>query len=111
MRFFSKLPLSGLLLAGLLGLALLLVPARAEKEKTADTTKKDEGFVSIFDGKTLNGWKVSAKTGHSRASKNTSGGKWEVVDGAITGTQDIKGNGGIWRLRSGAGDEQRLRPG
>ena len=104
MRFFSKLPLSGLLLAGLLGLALLLAPARAEKEKPADTTKKDEGFVSIFDGKTLNGWKVSAKTGHSRASKNTSGGKWEVVDGAITGTQDIKGNGGILLTEKDYGD-------
>ena len=53
------------------------------------------GFESIFDGKTLKGWHVSAKTGHSRTSKNKSGGKWEVVDGAITGTQDIPGNGGI----------------
>lgn len=54
-----------------------------------------EGFVSIFDGKTLKGWHVSAKSGHSRASKNTSGGKWEVVDGAITGSQDIPANGGL----------------
>jgi hypothetical protein len=55
----------------------------------------DDGFVSIFDGKTLDGWHVSAKSGHSRASKNTTGGDWKVVDGAITGTQDIPGNGGI----------------
>lgn len=55
----------------------------------------EEGFVPIFDGSTLNGWHVSAKSGHSRASKNTSGGDWKVVDGAITGTQDIPGNGGI----------------
>ena len=55
----------------------------------------DEGFVSIFDGKTLKGWTVSAKSGHSRTSKNTSGGKWEVVDGNITGSQDVPGNGGI----------------
>jgi hypothetical protein len=54
-----------------------------------------DGFVSIFDGKTLKGWHVSARTGHSRTSKNTTGGKWEVVDGAITGTQDIPGNGGL----------------
>src|SRR3954451_17237237 len=53
------------------------------------------GFVSIFDGKTLNGWHVSARTGHSRASKNTTGGKWVVQDGAIVGSQDIPGNGGI----------------
>ena len=41
------------------------------------------------------GWKVSPKTGHSRASKNKSGGKWVVKDGAIVGSQDIPGNGGI----------------
>ena len=30
----------------------------------------DKGFVAIFDGKTLDGWHVSAKTGHSGASKH-----------------------------------------
>jgi len=60
---------------------------------TAQTA--DPGFVPIFDGKSLNGWHVSAKTGHSKASEFKSGGKWTVQDGAITGTQDIPGNGGI----------------
>lgn len=55
----------------------------------------EPGFVSIFDGKSLAGWHVSAKTGHSRASKNESGGKWVIEGGAITGSQDIPGNGGI----------------
>ncbi len=55
----------------------------------------EDGFVPIFDGKTLNGWHVSPKTGHSRASKNQTGGKWVVKDGAIIGSQDIPGNGGI----------------
>ena len=55
----------------------------------------EEGFVSIFDGQSLKGWHPSAKTGHSRASKNQSAGKWIVKDGAIHGTQDIPGNGGI----------------
>lgn len=50
---------------------------------------------SIFDGKSLQGWHVSAQTGHSRASGNKSGGKWVVEDGAITGSQDAPGNGGI----------------
>ncbi len=58
-------------------------------------TAADTGFVPIFDGKTLNGWHVSAKTGHSRASQNKTGGKWVVEDGALIGTQDIPGNGGI----------------
>jgi hypothetical protein len=55
----------------------------------------EEGFVSIFDGKTLNGWHVSAKTGHSGASGHKSGGRWVIEDGAIIGSQDIPGNGGI----------------
>ncbi len=61
----------------------------------ADDKSKDDGFVSIFDGKTLDGWKVSAKTGHSSASKHKTGGKWVAMDGAIVGSQDIPGNGGI----------------
>ncbi|WCJ59305.1 DUF1080 domain-containing protein [Fontisphaera persica] len=55
----------------------------------------EPGFVPIFDGKTLQGWHVSAKTGHSRASTNTSGGRWVVENGAIVGSQDTPGNGGI----------------
>jgi hypothetical protein len=54
-----------------------------------------DGFTSIFDGKTLNGWHASAKTGHSAASQHKSGGRWVVEDGAIVGSQDIPGNGGI----------------
>lgn len=69
---------------------LLLAPSSRADEKPSD-----EGFTPIFDGKTLTGWKISAKTGHSGASKNKSGGRWEVVDGAINGSQDIPGNGGI----------------
>jgi hypothetical protein len=69
----------------------LAVQAEIPKPEKFDET----GFVSIFDGKSLNGWKVSAKTGHSRTSKNTSGGKWEAKDGAMLGSQDVPGNGGI----------------
>lgn len=49
----------------------------------------DDGFVSIFDGKTLQGWHISAKTGHG------TGGRWVVEDGVIVGNQDRPGNGGI----------------
>jgi hypothetical protein len=55
----------------------------------------EDGFVPLFDGRTLNGWHVSAKTGHSAASKHTTGGRWVVENGAIIGSQDIPGNGGI----------------
>ena len=81
-------------------LPLLLVPLMAAlvvlpAPSPADDKPSDEGFTPIFNGKDLTGWKVSARTGHSRASGNKSGGKWVVEDGAIVGSQDIPGNGGI----------------
>ena len=79
-----------LLLAAGCGLAAS-VRADPPKPETFD----DAGFVPIFNGKDLTGWKVSAKTGHSGTSKNTSGGKWGAKDGAIVGSQDVPGNGGI----------------
>jgi hypothetical protein len=67
----------------------------AGDKKGDEKGKADGDSVSIFDGKSLKGWHVSAKSGHSNTSKNKSGGKWEVEDGAIVGCQDIPGNGGI----------------
>lgn len=55
----------------------------------------DAGFETIFDGKSLQGWHVSTQTGHSGASMHTSGGKWQLKEGMIVGSQDIPGNGGI----------------
>jgi hypothetical protein len=75
--------------------ALVLVAAAITLPSTAGEKQKTDAYVSIFDGKTLEGWHVSAKSGHSSKSKNKSGGKWEVKDGYITGTQDEPGNGGI----------------
>lgn len=65
--------------------ALLLAPCAAE----------EPGWVSLFDGTSLKNWHVSAKSGHSSTSGHTSGGKWEAADGAITGAQDVPGNGGL----------------
>lgn len=59
-------------------------PADAQQEKT-----DNRGFLPIFDGKTLQGWHVSSKTGHG------TGGRWVVEDGAMVGSQDRPGNGGI----------------
>jgi len=61
----------------------------------AEGAGESGGWKVLFDGKTLQGWHASALTGHSRASGNTSGGRWVVQDGAIVGSQDIPGNGGI----------------
>jgi hypothetical protein len=66
----------------LVGVMALLA---ADKDKKPD----EKGFVPIFDGKTLKGWHVSDKTGHG------TGGKWVAQDGAIVGSQDKPGNGGI----------------
>lgn len=76
-------------------LSCLAVLALSAGAFAADEKLSNEGFTTIFDGKSLKGWHVSAKTGHSKVSGNTSGGKWEVKDGAITGTQDPPKNGGL----------------
>ena len=81
-----KRPLTFLALAAVATVSFSQI---ASQQKTAD------GFDPIFDGKSLAGWHVSAKTGHSRASQNKSGGKWVIENGAIVGSQDINGNGGI----------------
>lgn len=91
-----------LALPAILLITAFALPSAAELPKPEKFS--DEGFETIFDGKTLKGWTVSAKTGHSAASKNKSGGKWEVNDGAITGTQDIPGNGGIVLTEKQYGD-------
>ncbi len=59
-----------LMFAGL-GLALGLSVASAQE--TAPTPGKD-GWISMFDGKTLDGWKANERPE-----------SWKVVDGAITG--------------------------
>lgn len=84
---------ASLLLALLTSALLTALGARADLPRPEKFD--DAGFVSIFDGKSLKGWIVSPKTGHSRASKNMSGGKWEAKEGVLLGSQDIPGNGGI----------------
>ena len=61
-------------------------------------------WTPLFNGTSLQGWHVSAKTGHSQASKHQTGGKWVVADGVIIGSQDIPGNGGILLTDENYGD-------
>ncbi len=68
---------------------LFAVGGSASQSSQVFAKPDEQGFVSIFDGKTLNGWHVSTKTGHG------TGGRWVVENGAITGSQDRPGNGGI----------------
>lgn len=47
-------------------------------------------WTALFDGKTLDGWHLpEQRVGHG------TGGKWQVEEGTITGTQDPPGNGGL----------------
>lgn len=61
-------------------------------------------WITIFDGKTMTGWKPTAKSGHSRASGNKTGGHWRVEDGAIVGSQDTPNNGGLLLTEAVYGD-------
>ena len=79
----------------LLAVALVLGLGHAEDRTPKPEKFDDKGFVSIFDGKSLKGWHISAKSGHSGKSKHKTGGRWVVEDGAIVGSQDIPGNGGL----------------
>ncbi|MBN2289184.1 MAG: DUF1080 domain-containing protein [Candidatus Glassbacteria bacterium] len=84
----------------ILSLAFLLgcVQIEATKEETASAARSEqgkamdelclEGFVSLFDGKTLNGWRKLTEYSGDK-------GDWQVIDGAITGDQYPEGEGGL----------------
>jgi len=72
-----------------LGMRTLTLLALVVITSAEVTASKPARWRSIFDGKTLKGWHVSSQTGHG------TGGKWVVEKGAIQGTQDKPGNGGI----------------
>ena len=56
-----------------------------------------EGFTSLFDGRTLDGWrKLTEYSGED--------GKWEVVDGVIVGDQHPEGKGGLLVTERSYGD-------
>ena len=61
-------------------------------------------WQSLFDGRSLAGWKPSALSPHSRASGNRTAGRWRVEDGAIAGDQDTPGNGGLLLTEAAFGD-------
>jgi hypothetical protein len=82
--FWISLPL----IAGLLG---------------APGDPKEEGFVAIFDGKSLAGWQAANEPGHG------SGCLWSAKDGAIDGVQQSPGEWGILATAKRYGDfELRL---
>lgn len=76
----------------------LMVLAAASLQAAPERPSRDPSFLPIFDGKTLAGWHVSGQTGHG------TGGRWVVEDGAIVGSQDKPGNGGILITDKAYGD-------
>ncbi len=69
-----------------LGLGVCSGWQEAESGKAASQEK--EGFVSLFDGHSLSGWrKLTEYSGEA--------GKWEVQDGVIVGDQYPEGEGGL----------------
>jgi hypothetical protein len=68
----------------------------ANKNKVDEVEAGNEGFVTIFDGTSMRGWSISAKSRHSNVSRNQSGGRWEIRDGVLIGSQDVPGNGGLF---------------
>ncbi len=83
------------LLPALLTSALIVGAAALPAADTGGAKKPEKGFVSIFNGKDLTGWHASGLSGHSRVSQHKSGGRWVVDGGAIVGSQDVPGNGGL----------------
>jgi hypothetical protein len=63
----------------------------AAPTQAADAEKEsEEGFRSLFDGKTLDGWWKQDKVPAFHV-----GGKWVVKDGMLVGDQDPPGKGGF----------------
>lgn len=81
-----KISLSSAAIHVMAACAVLVFAARAAEPRPAAA---EDGFVPIFDGRTLAGWHISAKTTHG------TGGRWVVENRAIVGSQDRPENGGI----------------
>lgn len=77
--------------------AVLICPVAAfnkEHANTVSAAKAEEGFESIFDGKTTDGWWK-----HDKVPKFHVGGRWQVEDGILIGDQDPPGKGGFLATR------------
>ncbi len=79
----------------LIWLSILLVPLTGTSAQEGDGPKRlkdrhfdDSDFRSLFDGSSLDGWVTSGGRYDGKAS-------WAVEDGAITGREGPKGEGGL----------------
>lgn len=87
------------------GLAPALFPRVAAAAGAAPSpASAGAAWTTLFDGRSLSGWKPTAGSPHSKASKNTTGGHWRVEDGMIVGSQDTPNNGGLLLTEAQFGD-------
>lgn len=63
---------------------------RAALQGAGNAVRDEEGFVALFDGKTLNGWQP-----HDGMPPLHQAGKWWVEEGELRGRQEPEGKGGL----------------
>lgn len=86
---------------GILCLAIVCSAMCAAPDPAVSGQEADSGFVALFDGETLSGWrKLTEYSGEA--------GKWGVVDGAIVGDQFPEGQGGLLVTEAVYGDYELL---
>ena len=74
------------------GLIISLSFVQAKERPTDNSVQQTpKGFVSLFNGNDLTGWKVFIES----SGNSVNGGKWIVEEGNIVGVQDPPGHGGF----------------
>jgi len=68
--------------------SMVAVSCGSSKKSMAGSQKQDEGWISLFDGKTTNGWR-----GYNKTSFPEKG--WEVVDGTLHCIESGTGEAGL----------------
>jgi len=68
--------------------SMVAVSCGSSKKSMAGAQKQDEGWISLFDGKTTNGWR-----GYNKTSFPEKG--WEVVDGTLHCIESGTGEAGL----------------
>src|SRR5262245_46539989 len=88
---------------GLVALACALGAAAAPGvEPAPQDFKVEEGFVSLFNGKDLSGWRYVGSKESLEGKTETPDKRFQVVDSAIVAqAKDDKGKGGIKDLFTG----------
>ena len=85
----------------ILCLAIVCSVMCAASDPAASGQEEAAGFVALFDGGTLSGWrKLTSYSGEA--------GKWEVIDGTIVGDQFPEGEGGLLVTEDVYGDYELL---